>query len=198
MLNIRTPASFTQRPVTTVTKRLPFSTIGIGLTVSELFYRFSEMFRSSRCSIYSLFRVSLAQLDLQHQVSTDGGCSTYPYDSLFFDVPGERKNLTKSHPDNFKVLVYIIETFGRFKHAGSDYVTIIPEDLRENPFFLGFTSLERVISRLSEGTRRDILFRQRYFEHNPLPGAVVDVEFWVLKNPEAFRPNDYRLRVVQS
>lgn len=158
-LNLQTPIAFTQHPDTTVVKRLPYSTIGIGLAVSELYYRFSEMFRSSRCSVYSLLRVSLAQLDLQHQVSTDGGCSTYPYDSLFFNIPGERKNLTKLHPDNFKVLTYIIETFGRFKAVGSDFVTIIPDELWDNPFFHGFSNLDRVIPRLSAVDRQDAPYR---------------------------------------
>lgn len=140
-LNLRTPISFSQRPVTSVTKRLPFSTIGIGCAVSELFYRFSEMFRTSRCSIYSLLQVTLAQLDLQHQVSAEGGCSVYPYDSLFFNVPGERRNLTKSHPDNFKVLIFLIETFGRFKSGMSDFITSIPHGLWDNPFFLEYSNL---------------------------------------------------------
>lgn len=99
-------------------KRLPFSTFGLGLSISELHYRFSEAFRNSNCSVYSLLRVTLSQLDLQRQVSHEGGASVYPYESLFTD----RRDLTKTHPDNIKILFYIIESFGRFKHNGVELI----------------------------------------------------------------------------
>jgi len=41
-LNLKTPLAFTLRPTTSVVKRLPFSTISNGLSVSELYYRLQE------------------------------------------------------------------------------------------------------------------------------------------------------------
>lgn len=145
-LSLKTPFSFTSRPAMPLVKRLPFSTLGLELSISELFYRFNEAFRNSNCSIYSLLRVTLSQLDLQRQVSHEGGVSVYPYESLFIPIDSDRRDLTKTHPDNFKILIYIIESFGRFKHNSVDYISVIPSQLWKKPFFLTFSDLSSVVA----------------------------------------------------
>lgn len=113
-LGLKTPIAFAQkRPLTPLVKRIPFSTIGNGLAVSEIHFRFVELFRGADCPIYSLYRATLAQLGLQQQTSHEGGISVYSYDSLYKPFDTTIHDLVKAHPDNFKILVYIIETFGK-------------------------------------------------------------------------------------
>lgn len=59
-LSLKTPIAFAQRPLTPLVKRIPFSTIGIGLAVSEIHFKFVELFRGADCPIYSLYRATLA------------------------------------------------------------------------------------------------------------------------------------------
>jgi hypothetical protein len=197
-LSLKTPLSFTSRPAMPLVKRLPFSTLGLGLSISELFYRFSEAFRNSNCSIYSLLRVTLSQLDLQRQVSHEGGASVYPYESLFTPMDSNRRDLTKTHPDNFKVLIFIIESFGRFKHNGVDHITVIPSGLWKNPFFLTFSDLPMVVDWASTPNPGEFVARREFFQHNPLPGAVVDEEQWILINPNDYWEPDFTIMSLRD
>lgn len=197
-LNLKLPLAFKSRPVLPLVKRLPFSTIGIGATVSELFFRFNESFRQSGCSIYSLYRVALSQLDLQRQVSVEGGSSVYPYESLFVTMDHDRRDLTKAHPDNFKLIVFIIETFGRFKHNGAEFISVIPEHLWKKPFFVTFSDLSRIVTWLADASPDDQAARRDYFANNPLPGAVVDEESWVLANPHDYWDEEFTLRDLRE
>lgn len=63
LLNLSTPISFSHRPLIPVLKRMQFSTLGIGLTTSELFNRFPTQFQHSDCTIYALYRTTLAKLE---------------------------------------------------------------------------------------------------------------------------------------
>lgn len=173
-------------------KRLPFSTIGFGLSTSELYFRFSQAFRSSECSIFSLFRTILSQFDLPRQVSVEGGCSVFPYDSLFVPMDSDRRDLTKAHPDNFKVLVYILETFGKFKHGNSEYITTVLA-IWKNPFFLTFSDIFRMVRWLSDPNPAELAARLDYMRHNSLPGAIYYPENTVLINPGDFWPDDFTI-----
>lgn len=73
LLDLSLPTSFYSRSLMPAIKRIPFSTLGIGLAVSKLVNRFPDSFARSDCSIYSLYRTSLAQLELQRQVAAKGG-----------------------------------------------------------------------------------------------------------------------------
>lgn len=110
----------------------------------------------------------------------------YPNESLFVPIDSSRRDLTKTHPDNFKVLIYIIESFGRFKHQNVEYISVVPPSLWKKPFFLTFDDLPNVIKWASNPNPAEAAARQEFFNHNPLPGAVFDEEQWVLKNPDDF------------
>lgn len=191
LLDLSRPISFASRPAVPVVKRVPFSTMGIGLAVSELMNRFPDSFVRSETTVHSLYRVSLAQLDLQRQVSAEGGVATYPVTrSLATEIPSSFRNALKAHPDNFKLLAYIIETYGKFRSNGAEYISHIPPGTERHPAFVSFSTLPGLIRWLSDPTG-PILPRQQFFQHNSLPGAIVDVEQWILTNPDDFWPNNY-------
>lgn len=117
----------------------------------------------------------------------------YPYESLFVPMDSDRRDLTKTHPDNFKVLIYIIESFGRFKHNGVDYISVIPTTLWKKPFFLTFNDLPTVVEWASSPVPGELANRREFFQHNPLPGAVVDEEQWLLVNPDDYWVPDFTI-----
>jgi len=100
-------------------------------------------------------------------------------------MDSNRRDLTKTHPDNFKVIIYILESFGRFKHQCVEYISVVPS-LWKKPYFLTFDDLPKTVRWASDPDPAEVVARREFFQHNPLPGAVVDKEQWVLLNPDDY------------
>lgn len=146
--------------------------------------------------MYNLYRLSLAQLDLQRQVAYEGGVSTYPSSALCETIPSRFRNIIKCNPDNLKVLVYILENYGRFKVNNTDYVSVVPER-RRDPLFVTFKKLPELVEFLELTGEEGIPERRAFFEHNSLPGAEVDEATWTLTNGDSIWPRDYSQASLQ-
>lgn len=123
-------------------------------------------------------------------MSYEGGVSTCPYDSLFKPLDSNFRDVIKAHPNNFKVLIYIIESFGRFKHN-------IP-NVRHSPFLVELTTLRDTVIWLSINDEVSRQGREMFFRMDSLPGAVVDEGDWRLVNGEQIMPHGFTVTQLRD
>jgi len=75
-----------------------------------------------------------------------------------------------------------------------DYITVIPPQLWKKPFFLTFSDLPAdVVAWASNPNAGELVARREFFQHNPLPGAIVDEDNWVLINPDDYWVPDFTI-----
>jgi hypothetical protein len=113
-------------------------------------------------------------------------------------MDSDRRDLTKTHPDNFKILIYIVESFGRFKHNGVDYISVILSQLWKKTFFLTFSDVSSVVAWASNPVVGEFTARREFSQHNPLPGAVGDEEQWTLLNPHAKWVDNFTIMTIRD
>lgn len=62
----------------------------------------------------------------------------------YMPLDNDYRKMAKSYPDNFKILIYIIEFIGRFKHNSVEYILVIHPGLERKVYFIMFSDLLRV------------------------------------------------------
>lgn len=96
-------------------------------------------------------------------------------------IVSDRRATIRTTLSKFKVSIYILETYGRFRHASLDHITEIP-DVGHSPCFLPLGSYLVLIGWLASSDDQSRADRNLFIQNNPLPEAVVDMESMSLLN----------------
>lgn len=110
---------------TVYTVPVPISTIGTGLSRSYNWRRFPDL--SRMCSVYQIYRYSLAQLQYHYIISREAP-RLYQTDHAYIShLSSEFTNVLKGYLENFTPLVLTIESVGYFVHNDRTYAAVVPE-----------------------------------------------------------------------
>lgn len=110
---------------TVKTVLVPFSSTGLGFAVQALYVRyFTEI--NQHCTIFQLYRYTLAQFEMQRYETHLKAQSTYPHTDWFFRFNDPMRAAASGYCENFRVLVCIIESYGSFKHGEQAFLTVVP------------------------------------------------------------------------
>ncbi len=104
---------------------VPFASTGLGFAVQALYVRyFTEL--NPYCTVFQLYRYTLAQFELQRYETHLKAHSSYPHTDWFFRFPDLMRAAAKGYCENFRLLVSIIESYGSFKHGDQEFLTVVP------------------------------------------------------------------------
>lgn len=101
-------------------KYFPYSTSGVGFAVCDLYYRFRNDSFANHCTIFQLYRYTLAQLELQAYHAQDRHVGSYPIADFHFEIESNLKSCISGYTENFKILVHLIEACGISKDDKQD------------------------------------------------------------------------------
>lgn len=121
--------------------------------MSELVSRFTNIFSHNECSIQALYRVTLAQLELQHPIST-GSVNTY---LVGWSILIQVSEMPLRHI--WKILRFF---FILLKFLDVQYISEIP-DCFGHPGIRTFKSLSETVNRLSDPNSNGELPRQFFY-----------------------------------
>lgn len=198
-------------------KVLPISTRGIGFYSQSLFIKLHQTLKNiPQCSVYELYRLSLAQLELKLIKSVRSQSQPYPTNNDQYYKPMldlEFRESIEGMSVNFGPIAAIINAIGSFVYGETTYYPRLPvmEELIPQPQLIVLSNLRRVVNLLSN---RATPHNSRLYFYNvsPLPGAIwgpdpirragqrrrVDdqhhPDFPLLMNPEDFMPQEYDIQ----
>lgn len=167
---------------TPVTRRLPVTTNGIGLAVSEIYNRFHFSFHNM-CTIHQLYRVALAQFEFQLYIAAQDSFTFFPFDfNTTIHFPSQIKDELRGNGNgHFKIIVMIIESVGKI--IDPDYLCYVPKTDQIDMRYVQYTNLKQTVQALAAGEIPD------FPNNNTLPGAIVQGNR--LLNANDFWPVDY-------
>lgn len=122
---LKIPTALTETAVQSVNFVIPSPTKGIGFLINELSVRFGQTI-ANEYTIFQLFQFTLAQLELQLLYACERSASCYPFADYHFRLDSEMITILNGTPENFFVLVAMIECYGSFSVNDSKYVVAPP------------------------------------------------------------------------
>lgn len=198
--------------VTPQAQIVPVTTRGIGFAAHSLFVRISSTIRNlPPCTVYQLYRVALAQFEFRVSQSLHNNylpttCPKEDYVQPIFST--EMTDLLLSIQVNFNLIANIINAAGVFSFDVTYYPRI--PNLPNHPCCLTTTNLRATVVALAN-PRFDRAERVRFYQNNPIPGAIwqgvvppsgrrlADFEIDpILANPNQIMPARYTPRDLQK
>lgn len=169
---------------TNVTKRtllIPFATTGLGFCVQSLYLWYKPNLQPY-CNVYQLYRYILVQFELHRFMAHQKASNCYPFTNWMFYFDENYISVMKGFFENFKMLVCMIESYGTFRLAEYDYMTVIPT-IQNAPECITFSTLRQYCVEWGNTTNSIKM------SSNAIPGVIVKDGYLI--NGDQIMPNNY-------
>lgn len=161
-----------------VSKQLPITTRGLGLTISKL-YPVAQSKQPDNCTVFALYRASLAQFELQVRNSRryDVQMETAPRpEKQECDFTESYEQTILSRAKNFQPVSSIINSYGHFQLHASVYHPFVPVPFIKNQTLFHQEATKRKVTDDKEIVSKEVL------EVRTLTGFVPDPYVVTLSN----------------